>query len=161
MARQQPPQPRHHLGVPPAHQAGLGIQFLRPGPRLLQPVRLRGHQRRARYIGQRPPVPQPQRLAEQLRRPFRRIAAQRTAAIGDQRGEPVRVQLPGAEHELIAGRPGDQHLALGIPDQLAQVVDVDADKVRSLRRWPVRPEFLNCQQFTFLGIGDRPEHFYP
>jgi hypothetical protein len=38
---------------------------------------------------------------------------------------------------------------------IAQHVEL-ADLVRH-----VRPELLDGQQFTFLGVGDRPEHVHP
>jgi hypothetical protein len=140
---EQPAHLGHHLGVPAAGQVRLSAQLQRLDPRLLQPVRFDRHQRRRWHIGQRPAPPEPDRLGKQVSRPLRGTGCQRLAAVGDQRGEPVRVQLTGAEHDLVSGRPGDQHPPAGVPDQPAQVVHVHADQVGRPGRRLVRPDLVD------------------
>ncbi len=76
------------------------------------------------------------------RRP--RIArGQRGPALGDPRLELLHVQVAVREAQQVPGRPVDEYPALGVTDDLAQPVHVDADEVvRGMRR-VVAPDLVD------------------
>lgn len=157
-AHEQPPEPfpqrmvgdqaaqfRRHLVLPPAAEIGLDPEFQRLDAGLLEPVCLRGDRRRGRHVRQRRAAPQVERHAEQARRRRGVTPRQCRPPVRHQLGEALGVQVTRRQHDLVAGRAGDQDVAADVADEASQPVDVDADQVLGLRRRTVAPE-----------VGDEP-----
>jgi hypothetical protein len=110
-------------------QAGVGdAGDLRPGERLVGEV------------GERVAAPQSQCRAEELARARRVAICKPLSRFFDQRLEPLAVDLSGRRQEHVAAAARLQHIAA---ERLAQVRDVDLDRLRRRRRWPLAPELVD------------------
>jgi hypothetical protein len=140
---QQPAQLGDHLAVPPAGDPGFKLQLGGGQPQLVQPFGLGLHVRRRRDVGQRGATPQRQRLGQQPRGRLRVAAGQHLPALAEQRREPVHVQVVRADQQLVARRPGPDHLPVGVPHEPAQPQHVQADQVGGGGRRVVTPQLVD------------------
>ena len=108
LLRDQPLELGDQRAVPAEREVRLDALLESGDPQLLElrDVQLQG--RLVRDVGERGAAPQPQRLAQLLRRALREAGGERPAAVLDEPLEPLGVELAGADPEQVAGGAGHE-----------------------------------------------------
>ena len=123
------------LGVAAQLEVGVDPCLQRREPCFLEPADLGLRKRRVGEVRQRRSSPERQRLAELRRRP-RRV---RAAGFVDESVEPLEIELPVARDEQVSGRARLDH---AVPEELAQLRDVDLDAAQAACGRVVRPDLV-------------------
>jgi hypothetical protein len=131
------------LGVPSAGDLRLGAELLSVEAEISQPFGLRFDQRRRRDVGQRPAVPQAERLGQLAGGPLRIAGRERPPAVAEHGLEQQRVGIGRGHAELVAGGAGDEQAAVGTVHEPAQPQHVDADEIGRLSRRIILPHLVD------------------
>jgi hypothetical protein len=131
---------RHELRVTPGAQLGLESRLERDQPLLLERCDRALRERRERQVGERRAAPQRERVLEELERPPGMVGGQLTAPLVEQSLEAVRVEVLGAEPQLIAVAAGGQHV---LGELLAQPRHVHLERLQRVRGRALAPQLVD------------------
>jgi hypothetical protein len=130
-----------HLVVAPEPEVGLDAVLVGHEAQLIEPRGLALGERLVAQVGEGRPAPQSKRLAQQLGGLAERAAAQRSVAFLRQLLEALRIELAGVDAEPVRGPFPRQ----AVGDDLAQLRDVDLERVRGRCGRLVAPQILDQQ----------------
>ena len=156
-----------HGGVAAQVQVGGKAVFQRGNPQFLQPVPLGLGERLIGHLGQRRSPPQRQPLAQHPGRSRRPARLQQPVTLGGQRGKTGRIQVPGADHQPVAGGLAHQHPRRG-PGRAVrlqrppQIRHIRLQRGGRLRRRLLSPQLLDqpIQRHHMVSVDqqDREQH---
>jgi hypothetical protein len=122
----QPFELRDDVRMPSARELGVDPLLERREPGLVEARRLVRERDVVGELSQRRPAPQPEGLAQQLRRPLHVAALARDARLLRERLEHVGVQLAGGHLEHVAAVARGERVAEALPERRDDVVQCSA-----------------------------------